>query len=286
MKFLKKLFKSKESGFGKIAKSTNLNKIVVCQEVFSHGWNDPSEILEKNGVFLELTNGSDGIKDKWNYFFYKNMPLFYSLSFEEIDGIKDLIKVDPEQYREIYDLWPKHLTKEEYQKIYSKLKLDFVKEINIEPQYKGKHLLMYNYKFWDYVSPTGSNLIIDMVNSYERQFEIADLTFDSIDTAVDSGILLIDDLCHSRGPNNVGWFENILEEEIAKLNPKTAERLNEKLRKDLEVGYFSVADIKVGERKEYYQKSISEFSDEIKRIREIIVEIEKVPFSVYQLNFE
>ena len=126
MSFLRKLFTAKESTK---EEASNLDYLIIATVVMSHGWNDPSEILESNKSIILDTASKDNITEQlnfWNKKYYDQITQHYSITEEQLESISNIINIDSSKARELYAHWPKKIDNEQYLKINEKLKIHII----------------------------------------------------------------------------------------------------------------------------------------------------------------
>ena len=269
MSILKSLFgKSKNSE----TELKNPTFLIVANEVFSHGWNDPSEILDsKHSIFLEAVydNSVEETLNYWNKKYYDFFTQHYSISEEQLEKISSIIKVEPDKYRELYAHWPIELGADVYNKVFEKLNLKFVKEIPITDDFKGQYAVVLNEKFWD-IPKHNSNVLVDIINTYERSFDNFELLHKTEEQALNYGIIIYDRLCTERPPDTDYYYHDRIKKQINLSDNIPSFNYNSNLYKE-------------EDKKNEYSRIISEHKEDLAKMKSIIFEISEKPFEVIKL---
>lgn len=276
MNFLKKLFGAKTSV--KEKPRVQLEKEVIgfiyATVVFSHGWNDPSEIIqEETALILDLVESSEEINSKlnyWNKIYYNQITHHYSINEEQLESISDIINVPKEKYRELYAHWPDSINEQTYNELHSKLNLKFVQYKPIKQEFKGKFVIRINENFWK-IKTHNSIVLVDIVNTYERNFKDFELIHNSYEEAMNYGIIIFDRLCNERGPDNSHYYEQAIKKQNVSFQKLPAFNYNSLKYKEEEV-------------KTEYERIITEMKNEIEIMNSVIESIDNKPFEIIKVN--
>ena len=262
--------------FGKSKSSENTGKkptfLIVANEVFSHGWNDPSEILDsKHSIILDtVSDYSVGEKlNYWNKKYYDFFTQHYSVSEEQFEKISPIMNVDPDKYRELYAYWPKELNVDVYNKISELLNLKFVKAIPVTDNIKGKYAIVLNEEFWN-IPKHNSNVLVDIINTYERSFNNFELLHENEEEALNFGIIIYDRLCIERPPDTDYFYHEKIKKQISLSDTIPSFNYNTNLYKE-------------EDKKNEYSRIISEHKDDLKKMRFIISKISEKPFEIIRI---
>ena len=276
MSFLKKLFGSKAPvpSNPKVETGKDIIGFIYATVVFSHGWNDPSEIMpEETAMILDVVESTDEMESKlnyWNKIYYNQITHHYSINEEQLESISKIINVPREKYRELYDHWPASISDKTYTEIYNTLNLRFVQYKPIKEEFKGKYVIKINEKFWD-IKTHNSTLLVDIINTYERNFKDFELFHNTYKDALNYGTIMMDRLCNQRGPDNSYYYE----EAIKQQDPSFQK---------LSIFNFDSRKYKEEEVKSEYERIINEMSHELKSMNATIEKITNKPFEIIKIN--
>ena len=276
MNFLKKIFSSsvKTNQVSQIDKEENIIGLIYATTVFSHGWNDPSEIMpNQTSIILDIISTEEEIEEKlnyWNKLYYNQITQHYSIDEDQLESISEIINVPKEKYRELYAFWPNSINQDTYDKIYGKLNLKFVQYKPIDNENKNKYIIKVNERFWN-IKTHNSNLLADIINTYERDFKEFELIHYSYETAMKHGIILMDRLCNQRGPDNSYYYEKAI-----KNQNKTFQKLP----------LFNYNSLKYEEEdiKQEYNRIMSEMKPELDLMKLTIEQIDSKPFEIIRIK--
>lgn len=269
MSFLKNLFTAKENSS---EGTSNLDYLIIANVVMSQGWNDPSEILESNKSLILDAVSKDHLTDQlnfWNKKYYDDITQHYSITEEQLDTISEIINVDASKARELYAHWPKKIDNELYSKLNEKLNLSFVQAYSISDKTKGKYAIILNQDFWD-IPTHNSNMITNMINTYERNFSEFELVHDTEEEAIEYALIIIDRLCYERPPDTDYYYHDKLK------------KLSGHSDNIPSFGYNSMLHTNEDKQNEY-QRIISEKSIELDLMKNLIQKIETKPFEIVKL---
>lgn len=275
MNFLKKFFGTHEPTI--IQNSINdvgVIGFIYATVVFSHGWNDASETMpEQTAVILDIITSEAEIESKLNYWnkrYYDELPHHYSINEIQLDSISEIINVSKDKYRELYAHWPKSIGKKLYNQIFEKLNLRFVKFKPIQEQHKGKYVIKINESFWD-IKTHNSTILVDIINTYERNFKDFELIHSSYDDAMNYGVIIMDRICNQRGPDNSYYYERAIKEQAKDFQK-------------LPIFNFNSSKYKEDEVKAEYGRIIIGSEAELKLMKSVIEKIPNKPFEVIKIE--
>lgn len=282
MNLLTKVFglknKKNDSSDNRLFKEVECSHFLRASEVFSHGWNDPNEILDKQkSILLDTISIDERVEDKvnhWNKRYYDFITQHYSISESQLESISSIIGVDKGKYRELYNHWPETIGSKMYNKLYETLKLTFVKPIKITEDLKGKFAIIINESFWD-IKTHNSNVLVDIINTYERTIHEFELFHDSYKNAVNYGLILMDRLCIERPPANIYHYHERMKKELHGLAKDSSPTFKT-------LGYNSISN-KAEDVKAEYKRVIEEKMDDLKQLRATFEVINNKPFNIYKL---
>ena len=269
MSILKSLFgKSKDSEIEQ-KKPTHL---IVANEVFSHGWNDPSEVIEcKTSILLDVVY-DDLIIDKldyWNKKYYDYITQHYSISEQQLEKISSIIGVEPDKYQELYAHWPKEISLDSYKNIFEVLNLKFVQAIPITLEIKGHYAIVLNEKFWN-IPTHNSNVLVNIINTYERIFDNYELIHKTEQDALNYAIIIFDRLCVERPPETSYYYHE-----------KIKTQLNN--AEELPLFNYNFNLFKEEDKKNEYSRIILECNNDLMKMRLIISQIKEKPFKIVEI---
>lgn len=276
MNFLKKIFGTSERNrqMSKIINEQNIIGFIYATVVFSHGWNDPSELMpNQTSIILDVVTTKEEIEEKlnyWNKIYYNQITQHYSINEEQLESISEIINVPKEKYRELYAFWPDNINQEVYEKLQDKLGLKFVQYKSIKNEYKGKYLIKINEEFWD-IKTHNSTVLVDIVNTYERDFKDFELIHDSYESAMKHGIIIMDRLCNQRGPDNSYYYEQAIKNQ------------NKDFQK-LPIFNYNSLKYKEEEVREEYNRIMTEMNAEIKLMKKTIENLQLRPFEIIKIK--
>jgi hypothetical protein len=287
MSLLAKIFglknQKKDSSNNRLFKEVESSHFLRASEVFSHGWNDPSEIIDKqNSILLDIICVAERVEDKvnhWNKRYYDFITQHYSISESQLESISNIIGVDKEKYRELYNYWPTSIDSKMYNKLYKTLRLNFVKPIKTTQDQKGKFIIVLNEPFWD-IRTHNSNVLVDIINTYERTIHDFELFHHNYEDAVHYGLILMDRLCNERPPASLYHYHEKLKAE-AKKSKLNKEQIDS--RSVFQTLGFNINLSKIEEAKAEYNRIIGEKADSLKHLRTIFESITTKPFNIYRL---
>jgi hypothetical protein len=275
MNFFKKILGSTTQ----IAKNENIMGIEVigfiyATVVFSHGWNDPSELMpEQTAIILDIVQSEDELEQKlnyWNKIYYNQITQHYSINEDQLESISGIINVPKEKYRELYAHWPDSISEEIYLQIYNQLELKFVQYKPLKEENKGKYAIRINEKFWD-IKIHNSTVLVDIVNTYERNFKDFELFHDFYEEAMNYGVIIMDRLCNQRGPDNSYYYEQAIKQQNTSFQKLPIFDFNSLKYKEVDV-------------RNEYQRIINEMNTEIKLMTSVIEGLGIKPFEIVKIK--
>lgn len=247
----------------------SISHLLYATEVFSHGWNDPSEILPgRTSIILDCIPENENPElrfHKWNKFYYDNLSCFYSLTEEQLEQISPIINIDKDKHRELYQHWPEEIDTETYHQLHNALKIDFVASRETAP-FKGQYAIILNKDFWDVVRARHS-LLTDIVHTYERHFEDYELLHSSAEIALEYAIIIYDRLCMSGRTETLYFYHELLREKSG-----TTANLPEF---DYNGNLYKPED-----KKAEYDRIRSERKQDIQLMKEVLAQVGAGPFGI------
>lgn len=250
-----------------------IKALIFAKGVFSLGWNDPSEILEtENSIVLDVVFFDEAVNDKvnyWNKKYYDSITAHYSLSESQLEQISAIISIDPDKYRELYAFWPKKINIETYNKLFEKIKLNFVQATPISDELKDSFAIVLNEQFWN-IPTHNSNVLVDIINTYERSFSDFELFHESSAVALKYGLIIYDRLCLERPPESIYYYH---------------EEIKKQLGQAIEIPTFNYNSslYKLEDKKAEYDRIINERGDELKYIENIFEKLDTKPFKLIKV---
>ncbi|SDL86334.1 hypothetical protein SAMN05421823_108308 [Catalinimonas alkaloidigena] len=272
MNFIKKLFGSNQIQSTKYNSGAEVNAVgfIYGTAVFSHGWNDPSELIpNETALILDLVESKSDIENRlnyWNKIYYNQITQHYSLNEKQLESISSIINVPKEKYRELYAHWPQSINEQTYQELLSQLKLKFVQFRPITEELKGKYVIKINEKFWN-IKTHNSIVLVNIINTYERKIQDFELIHDTYQKAMTYGVIIMNRLCTERPPDSLYYYE----QEIKK-NIKSHQGLNS-------YDFDNYKDTK-GE----YNRIINEMGNDVLETVSQIESLENKPFEVIKIS--
>lgn len=280
MNLLKKLFGETKQNrdTGKTVQKINATHLLRASVVFSHGWNDQSEIIHKqNAILLDLVAADESVDKKtryWNKKYYDFITQHYSITENQLESISSIIGVDKTKYRELYDHWPKSLSDSQYDQLYKILNLKFVRSVPLSDEFKGKFVIVINESFWN-IKTHHSNVLTDMINAYERSIHDFELFHDNYEEALEYGLIICDRLCIERPPSSTYYYHDRLIRELheIKKGPKPSFQT---------LDYHVISNSAETVKAEYKRIS-EEKADELKHLKLAFDTIKNRPFTIYKI---
>jgi hypothetical protein len=271
MNFLKKIFgsSSESKPLTQIVNEQKVIGLIYATVVFSHGWNDPSEIMPKQtSIILDVIISEDEIEEKlnyWNKLYYNQITQHYSINEEQLDSISEIINVPKEKYRELYAFWPKDINQDVYEKLYNELELKFVQYKPIASETNGKYLIKVNENFWD-IKTHNSTILVDIINTYERDIKDFELIHQTYKSAMHYGVILMNRLCTERSPENLYYYEQEIKKQ-SQLQSLKSYDFN---------SYNSI--------EEEYKRILDQQGDDVGKMVSIIESMKIKPFEIIKIN--
>jgi hypothetical protein len=250
-----------------------VTQLLFANEVFSHGWNDPSEITFKKSIILDVLYEDDDIDQKlhyWNKKYYDVIYAYYSLSRERLEQISGIVGVPADKYRELYAHWPKNINTETYKLLFDKLNLKFVSSQPVNVDLKGRYGIVFNESFWN-IPTHNSNLTVDIINSHEATFDEFELIHLNEGRAMLYGIIIYDRLCNQRGPDNEHYYH---------------ERIQSQLRRSMNKippFNYNSGSSRPEDKKAEYDRILTERGSDLAAMRQILLQLKNRPFSILKL---
>lgn len=271
MNFLKKIFRSntKSKSVHKIVNEQNIIGFIYATIVFSHGWNDPSELMpNQTSIILDAINSEEEINKKlnyWNKIYYNQITQYCSINEEQLESISEIINVPKEKYRELYSFWPKDINKITYEKLYEKLKLKFVQYKPVENKNKGKYFIKINEEFWN-IKTHNSIVLVDIINTYERDFKDFELIHPTYESALKYGVIIMNRLCTERPPENLYYYEQEIKKQAQLQSLKSYD-------------FNSYNNIE-----EEYKRILDEQGEDVIKMASIIESLKIKPFEIIKIK--
>lgn len=269
MSFLKKLFAAKENS---PEETSNFEYLIIANVVMSHGWNDPSEILESNKSLILDSVSKNDLNERlnfWNKKYYDDITQHYSITEEQLESISEIINVDSSKARELYAHWPKNIDNELYSALNEKLSLSFVQVYSITEEMKGKYGIVLNEDFWN-IPTHNSNVLTNIINTYERSFSEFELIHGTQKDAINYALIIIDRLCYERPPDTGYYYHDKLKKLSGHSGTIPSFGYNSMLHKN---------EDKLNE----YNRIISEKATELDLMTGLIEQLESKPFKIVKL---
>lgn len=240
MKLFQNLFKPKETT-SNFLRRVNAKSYFVSNCILGD-WNDPSVMLEDKSLIFDVISSNEDSKNKlaiYNKLYYDKMHRFYTLSYIQLAAISNIVPVDPEDHRSVYDRWPKSLDKETYEMLYSKLKLDFVSEIPISKDMASKYIISINTNFW--LNTTLPDLGEITLNTYEKRYIAEEFIHSDINTAINHAAIITNRLTDNF--ETIDFFsDTIIRELKVAYGKNTTSTKIENLIKEIEQQSFTYFD--------------------------------------------
>ncbi|MDF1698710.1 MAG: hypothetical protein P1U56_22850 [Saprospiraceae bacterium] len=256
--------------------------IVSAKTIFSDG--GITKDLNKKGQILQVVaKGEDvqTIKQQWNKRYYDNLLHHYSPTHEELQSLSEIIGSKDATNYEVITAWPKQLTEEQFQAIYALIGQDLVNTKPIDNSQKGKYVIVVNPNFWTYTTDFDSPLLVDVISTYEREFEDHEFYHDDLTTAFYYGTLIFDWLCTYRNVDNPVHVTRLLIQQFDQLTPEVRKKLLEyNLSEDNGLAqYLLPFDRTAGD----YDKVIMENKEELIKAVTVFTAVGNPPFYVVKL---
>ncbi|WP_345245537.1 hypothetical protein [Nibrella saemangeumensis] len=178
-------------------------------------WNEPSSLVEDYSLVLDFINSESELRERLDFYdklYYENLPRHFSLSFEQISLIGDLINIPLENYREFYKYWPNKLDNKLFIALRDKLKLRFASALQIGNELHHNYYLIYNYNFW--FKSRDIDFANDSIDTFERSFLMEEMCFENLKEAEIFRTLITSRLWSTRRPDNRYYFKERLLEEL------------------------------------------------------------------------
>lgn len=246
---------------------------------------DNNAALKTKGLILEMAAKNQDpttVVRKWNKSFYKNLPHHYSNSDALTIGAK-ILNIKNENSLQIINNWPSSLTEQEYDHLFKEIKIKLANKFEIRESMKGKYVITPNIEFWDITKETGYPLLVDILSTYEREFDEYELIHDDLDSALDYAVIIFDALCNQRDPDNSYYFNQIMLDQFALLDEKlTVEFTNLGLTKYdglpiFNMNYYSKT------KKEDYEHIINTRSKDLELTKRIFTNLPIPPFFITKI---
>jgi hypothetical protein len=243
MKLFQNLFKTNKTT-PNFLRRVNAKSYVVSNCILGD-WNDPSVMLEDKSLIFDVISSNEDSKNKlaiYNKLYYDKIHRFYTLSYMQLAAISNIVPVDPEDHRSVYDRWPKLLDEETYEKLYSKLKLDFVSETPIIKERTPKHIISINTNFW--LNTTDPSLGEITLNTYEKRYIAEEFIHSDFNTAINYAAIITNRLTHGSEIAEEFFSDTIIRELKVAYGKNTTSRKIEKLIKEIEQQRFTYFEFK------------------------------------------
>lgn len=241
--------------------------------------------LNSKGLILELVSKSEipkYIQQKWNKYYYEDLPHHY-LDKEVLQRGAEILNINKNNLVDIINNWPGELTEAQYSQLYKELKIDLVEEFEVLPTMEQKYIITPNKEYWDFTSQTDYPLLVDILSTYEREFEAFELVHDNLETALDYAIIIFDALFNHRGPDNPYYYNQLALDQF--------DLLSENLRNEFEslgltrykgLPNFGMDFYSKNKEKEY-NKIIRNRRDDLDLSKRIFTNLPNPPFYIIKI---
>lgn len=284
MNFLKRILnKIKTKPTIKVGyKEVTVIGMIYATVVFHYDWNDPVEILNnatETALILDVVSAENEIDSKmsyWNKMYYNNLTAHYQLNESRLESISEILNVPKEKHTDLYHNWPAVISEEQYKQMYKTLNLKFVQYKPLNEKYVGKYVIKLNESFWDIKTYTyngktysyNGRLLVDIINTYERNFNDFELIHDTYEQAMYYGIIIMDKLLIA--PDYPRFYEQRIQEQLPQF-PKLL-IFNHHISSDQE---------KV---KAEYNRIIREMKSDLELMKKTFETINNKPFEVIKIK--
>lgn len=238
--------------------------------------------LKNKGLILELVSVSQDpykAKQKWNKYFYEDLPHHYSNSDALNVGAR-ILKIENKDPIKIINNWPGVLTDQQYEQLYNEIKIEAVDQFELKESMKGKYIITPNQEFWDFTKESGYPLLADILSTYEREFEDYELVHENLDSALDYAVIIFDALCNQRDPDNSYYYNQITLDQFSSLPEELRVEFSNLglTRYDglpiYNMNYYS------RNKKEEYSKIIKNQRENLEKSKRIFTNLPKPPFFI------
>ncbi len=253
------------------------NKIIgfiYSSKVISMDWNSYDDEISNTNLCmpLDVVYENDTLENKlnfWNKLFYNELPEHYLMGEDKVSKISDLINIPKENYRELYNYWPKYIDEALYINFHKLLNLHFVRFKKIDPSFENKFLIKINPKFWD-IKTNRSTVLVNILNTYEREFKNFEFFHENYSYAFKYGLIIMDRLCNERPPDSFYYYTEELKKQSSNLNNIPSFGYNYLKYKE--------EDVKLE-----YQRVINKFELYLTDLQTKVEEIHSKPFEIIKI---
>lgn len=183
-----------------------------------------------NGYLIATTNDSntkDAAFNHWNKELYKGFPLLYSDREIPFKDIYSAVGVDEASEYLNSSKWPTTITQEQYQNLFDLTQAKFIEYTDIQKKHIGKYAVVLNHEFWNR-DKVQNSLFAELCMLFESPITFDDVFFDSVESAVTGGILLIEFASGwQAGTETLYHYRKFIEDDLIALDIDTAAFKNE-----------------------------------------------------------
>lgn len=217
MKFFQRLFNKPETNnskridspkYNRVIKATNyiyLNTVFVDDEAF---------FSDQKAMVIDVVPDSDYKKQTFhnaNKLCYQHLNFISNLSHDDFIKISGVLNISAEKYEERFTLWPSEISNETYEKLYSILKIDFVKEDIIPGSNQEIYVISINEDF--YLRSNWRHFKYCGLDTTEREFFPEEFIHDNFLDAIRYACIITNRLW-AGAPDNAQFFKLRLQNEI------------------------------------------------------------------------
>ncbi len=241
--------------------------------------------LKTKGLILDFvskTQNQDKQMHLWNKLYYQNLPHHY-LKMEALQQGADILGINGENALNVTVNWPLSISNAQYQQLYDSLQVDIVACRPIRSDMKGKYTFTPNPAFWEFTTPSNYPLLVDILSTYERDFEAYEIIHSDIDQALDYAVIIFDALCNQRNPDNSYYYNTFIGEQLSadtSSSNTTADSLFKAIDKTLPL--FNI-NMYSKDRAQEYLRIMHEQREDLEITKAILTQLTEPPFYIVNI---
>lgn len=274
--------------YSNIFQTKTSNELIYAKPFYIVNGN--TETSEKKSLLLDVVGeneSTDSMINHLNHYYYNQLPHHFMVSDQLAPELAPYVGFTAKTEYDFSTKWPFKLSETQYNLLKDRLGIDFTQRLDIKDELKGKYVIIPNLDFWDYQYREEYNMLIDILSTYERFFDDFEIIHETAEEALNYGVIISSRFCSSRGPDNIAYYTQLLQKEIAQLeNPLKAEMQNIDLGNS---GWLNTLNYDVTvqgkeAKKAMYTSIMNEDKEEFNLHRSMIRYIKNPPFHIIHLK--
>lgn len=256
---------------------------IISARTLSFDENEMTE-LDHHGQILQIVGKDEDlstIQKQWNKRFYENLLHHYQPSIEELKMLAGLFQSVASTDYAVQEAWPEKLSDQQFDKIFDFIGQDLIVTRPFSDSLKNKYAIVVNPNFWTYTTDFDYPLLVDIISTYECQFDNYELYHDDRISAFYYGTIIFDRLCSSRNPDNPHHYTRLLIEQFDSLSPQLQAELKAfDLSEDNGLAHYNLPARRTMDD---YQQIIEKSKQDLEKAIKVFTSIPNPPFFVVRL---